>query len=210
MKKNQRERIIKRHAHSIVMYGHSPEALFWGSREVQELRFDVLLNCGIRSGDSVLDVGCGFADLYHYMRNLGLDVEYTGIDLSPDMIEAAAGRSPELTLFQGELFDFDPPQQSYDWVILSGAMNEPLKDDGAYVREMLPRLYACCCKGLAFNLLNGDYPWTEREQYTLQAYKPDMIMQEIDKLSAYTGVRTDYLETDASFFVWRDKMFRPD
>lgn len=208
MKKNQRERIIKRHAHSIHMYGHSPQALYWGSREVQELRFEVLLGCGVKSGDSVLDVGCGFADLYHYMGHLGLDVDYSGLDLSPDMIEAAAARSPELKLFQGELFDLNPPEQSYDWVILSGAMNEPLKDDGIYVKEMLPRLYATCRKGLAFNLLNGDYPWTEREQYTLQAYKPDMILKEITKLTPYNRCRTDYLETDASFFLWRDKDYQ--
>lgn len=209
MKKNQRERIIKRHTHSIMMYGHDPQALYWANREVQELRFDVLLSCGVQRGDSVLDVGCGFADLYHYMRNQGLDVDYTGLDLSPDMIEAARDRSPELPLFQGELFDFNPPEQSYDWVLLSGALNEPLKDDGLYVREMLPRLYATCRKGLAFNLLNGDHAWTERERYSLHAYKPDEIIQQINVLSAYTKLRTDYLQTDASYFVWRNKESSP-
>lgn len=208
MKKNQRDRIIKRHTHSIMMYGHQPQALYWANREVQELRFDVLLSCGIESGDSLLDVGCGFADLYHYMRNRDLHVDYTGIDLSPDMIEAARARSPDLQLFQGELFDFDPAEKSYDWVLLSGALNEPLKDDGAYVREILPRLYATCGKGLAFNLLNGDHAWTERETYSLHAYKPEEIMAQINMLSPHSKLRTDYLQTDASYFVWRDKSFK--
>ena len=209
MNKNQRERIIRRHHHSIYMHGQSPQALHWASREVQELRFDILISAGVKSGDSLLDVGCGFADLYHYLREQGLEVEYTGLDLSPDMIEAAQGRAPQLSLFEGDLFDFNPPEQSYDWVLLSGAMNEPLKDDGAYVRQMLPRLYASCRKGMAFNLLNGDYHWTEREQYSLQSYKPAEIMQQLSLLSPYTQQRSDYLPTDASFFAWRDQAYMP-
>jgi SAM-dependent methyltransferase len=209
MKEEQRQRIIKRHSHSIWLYGHGPQALYWESREVQELRFEVLLECGIESGDSVLDVGCGFADLYHYIRGKGLAVDYTGIDLSPDMIEAARGRSPELTLFQGDLFDFDPPPQGYDWVLLSGALNEPLQDDGAYVRVMLPRLFTACRKGLALNLLNGDYAWSEQQGYSLQAYPPAEIVAHLNTLSPYTRLRTDYLEVDASYFAWREPGFRP-
>ena len=126
MKKEQRERIIKRHHHSVWMHGHSPQALYWANKEVQEIRFDVLLGCGVSNGDSVLDVGCGFADLYDYMKMNGITTQYTGIDLSPDMINAAKERLPHLTFFQGDLFDLDPPEKSYDWVLLSGALNEPL------------------------------------------------------------------------------------
>jgi len=210
MKDDQRERIIKRHFHSIWMYGHTPEALYWENREVQELRFEVLLGVGVKSGDSVLDVGCGFADLYRYMRDKGLEVDYTGIDLSPDMIEAAQAKETSLEFFAGDLFDFDPPEKSYDWVLLSGSLNEPLKDDGEYVRTMLPRLYQTCRKGLAFNLLNDEYSWSAQARYSLQAYKPAEIMAQLSKLSPYTESRDDYLPVDVSFFVWREKEFRPD
>ena len=205
IKEDQRDRIVKRHRHSIWMHGHSPQALYWANEEVQKIRFDVLLSCGIGSGDSILDVGCGFADLYTHMSQKGLDVEYTGIDLSPDMIDKAKTLLPELSLFSGDLFDFDPPEKSYDWVLLSGALNEPMQDNGEYLKIMLPRLYASCKKGLAFNLLNGDYPWSARELYTLQAFKPDDVLTLIEGLSKSTKVRTDYLDVDASFFVWRDE-----
>lgn len=209
MKEDQRERIIKRHKHSIWMHGHSPLALYWENREVQELRFEVLVGCGVKTGDSVLDIGCGFADLYHYMQSKGIEVDYTGIDLSPDMIEAAKSKAPTLKLFQGDLLSFNPPKQSYDWGLLSGALNEPLHDDGEYLHAMLPRLYATCRKGIAFNLLNDEYEWTEQERYTLQAYKPTDIMAQLNALSQFTMLRKDYLEVDASYFVWRDKQFQP-
>jgi len=206
LKEKQRQRIIKRHHHSIWMHGHTPQALYWENSAVQEIRFDVLLACGVASGDSVLDVGCGFADLYYYMKRAGIAVDYTGIDFSSDMIEAAESRAlslPSLQLSQGDLFDFDPPQKSYDWVLLSGALNEPLEDNGVYLQAMLPRLYSTCRKGLAFNLLNDDYAWTERERYMLQAYKPADIMAQLNALSRHTELRVDYLDVDASYFAWR-------
>ncbi len=204
MDDTQRERIINRHRHSIWMYGHKPQALYWENREVQELRFSVLLECGVQSGDSVLDVGCGFADLYHFMRAQGLETEYSGLDLSPDMVEAANRRSPELNLFAGDLFDFDPPEQCFDWVLLSGALNEPLGDNGEYLRTILPRLFASCRKGLAFNLLNAEYDWAEHQLTTLQPYIPDEVMALLNELTPHTKIRQGYLPVDISYFAWRE------
>lgn len=48
-------------------------------------------------------------------------------------------RAPDLKLIQGGLFDFDPPEKTYDWVFLSRALNELLQDEDAYVKAMLPR-----------------------------------------------------------------------
>lgn len=204
MKKQQRERIIKRHHHSVWMHGYSPQALYWENRDVQNIRFDVLFECGVKSGDSVLDVGCGFADLYHYMLAKGISTEYTGIDLSPDMIEVAQTKSSDITLFEGDLFDFDPPDKSVDWVMLSGALNEPLQDEGEYLRRIIPRLFRTCKKGLAFNLLNDDFAWPDKDRYILQAYKPDEVMRQLGQLSNKTLLRTDYLDVDASYFIWRE------
>ena len=209
MNNEQRDRIIKRHRHSVWMYGQGPQALFWENRRVQELRFDILLRCGVKAGDSVLDVGCGFADLYHYMENRGLDVDYTGIDLSPDMIDAATMRAPDLKLYAGDMFDFNPPEQAYDWVLLSGALNEPLQDDGAYVQAMLPRLYAACRKGMAFNLLNAEYAWSGQQLCTLQAYRPGEIMAGLGLLSPFTHLCVGYMDVDASYLVWRNEQDQP-
>lgn len=209
MKEDQRERIIKRHSHSIWMYGHTPHALYLENREVQEVRYKVLLDCGIQEGDSVLDVGCGFADFYRYMKARELHVNYTGIDISPDMIEAAQAKELDLKFSAGDLFDFDPATKSYDWVLLSGSLNEPLKDNGDYVRAMIPRLYESCRKGLAFNLLDANYDWSEQQLYSLQPYLPSEVMKQLETLSKYTQLRTNYLDNDATYYAWREERFRP-
>ncbi len=68
MNKQQRQRIINRHKDSMLRHGYHPNALYWSTKEMQELRFKVLADIGIQSGDSVLDVGCGFGDLLGYLN----------------------------------------------------------------------------------------------------------------------------------------------
>ena len=54
-----------------------------GSDSLNSIKWGmVLAGIGIASGDSVLDVGCGFAELYSWLESHGLAVVYTGIDVS--------------------------------------------------------------------------------------------------------------------------------
>lgn len=202
MQSKQRQRIIARHKSSLYQHGYSPQALFWKDQQVQEKRFDVLFECGVEDGDSVLDVGCGLADLDRFIKKKGIKVNYTGIDLSPDMINTASLRDPSLTLFAGDIFDLNPADGEYDWVLLSGALNEPLKDNGDYLKRVLPRLFRAAGKGLAFNLLDARYNWTERELCTLQPYDPDEVVVQLSELTAKVEMRDDYLENDVTFFAW--------
>src|SRR6185295_4865256 len=49
---------------------------------------------GLRDGESVLDVGCGLGALVEVLATLGLRVDYTGIDVTPKMIDEARLRHP--------------------------------------------------------------------------------------------------------------------
>ena len=154
MKKEQRKRIVDRHRDSLTRHGYHPNALYWSSREIQEIRFKVLAEIGIRSGDSVLDVGCGFGDFKSWFEGQANIIDYTGIDLSPDLIQTAREKHPATQLLCGELFDFQFEAGLFDWVVLSGALNEQLHDKGAYARRMITSMFELCGKGLAFNLLD--------------------------------------------------------
>lgn len=132
MKKEQRKRIIDKHRDSLTRYGYHPNALYWSSRDIQEIRFKELAKIGIEAGDSVLDVGCGFGDFKSWSEAQGRALDYTGIDLSPDLLAEATARHPNGSFFTGDLFDMLCADHSFDWVVLSGALNEELHDGGAY------------------------------------------------------------------------------
>ncbi|WP_419603095.1 hypothetical protein [Thiolapillus sp.] len=60
--REQRQRIVASQRDAWQRFGFHPNALFWSNREIQEIRFRILLEAGMHSGESLLDVGCGFGD----------------------------------------------------------------------------------------------------------------------------------------------------
>ena len=201
----QRQRIVERHRDSLTRFGHSPAALYWSSREVQELRFRVLCDIGIAAGDSVLDVGCGFADLKGWIERWRWPVRYAGIDLSPDILEVAAREHPDARLVCGDIFDLRAQPESYDWVLLSGALNEIMGDQGRYARAVIARMFHLARKGVAFNLLNARY--VTMFSFGLQRFDPDEMLAYCRMLTPHCELRDGYLDND--FTIWMRRQEGP-
>jgi len=199
MKKEQRKRIIDRHRDSLTRHGYHPNALYWSSREIQEIRFKVLAAIGVESGDSVLDVGCGFGDFKRWFEGQGSQIDFTGIDISPDLIRVAKEQHPDGTMLSGELRDFNFEACLFDWVILSGAMNEQLFDEGAYARRQIALMYTLCRKGVAFNMLDARH----LKAHDLQSVDPYEMLNYCKSLCAHVELHDDYLKNDFTIYMYR-------
>ena len=197
----QRQRIVDRHRDSLTRFGHAPAALYWSSREVQELRFRMLCDIGIAAGDSVLDVGCGFADLKGWIERWRCPVRYTGIDLSPDLLAVAAREYPDARLLRGDIFDLRAQPESYDWVVLSGALSEPLSDEGRYAKAVIARMFQLARKGIAFNLLDARTKLLF--SFGLQRFDPADMLAHCRSLTPHCQLHDDYLDND--FTIWMYK-----
>ena len=57
---------LQPYARAVKRHGPDFRALLWASRRTQELRFDALAKLANPTGLSVLDVGCGRADLLDF------------------------------------------------------------------------------------------------------------------------------------------------
>jgi len=200
MKKEQRKRIVDRHRDSLTRHGYHPNALYWSTREVQEICFEVLAAIGIEDGDSLLDVGCGFGDFKGWFERQGGALDYTGIDLSPDLLAEAEVRNPGGRFFCGELFDMDSVKSGFDWVILSGSLNELLHDEGDYARRVIERMYALCRKGVAFNLLDARH----LRVHDLQTHMPDEMLAWCRGLCPASVMRDAYLKNNFTIYMPRD------
>ena len=77
-------------------FGATHEAVDYNSKESQELRFLQLLKIiDTEESFSIIDYGCGYGEMVHYMQNLGLKFEYQGFDISEAMIKQATEYTPE-------------------------------------------------------------------------------------------------------------------
>jgi len=200
MKKEQRKRIVDRHRDSLKRHGYHPNALYWSSREIQAIRFKVLAGVGIETGDSVLDVGCGFADFKSWYEASSGAIDYTGIDLSPDLLAEAQKRQPEGKLYAGDIFDMNFKPRSFDWVILSGALNEQLHDDSAYAFRVIERMYKLCRKGVAFNMLDARF----LVAHDLHSQMPSHVLSFCRKICSDCALLDDYLKNDFSIHMMKN------
>ncbi|BBP43854.1 class I SAM-dependent methyltransferase [Thiosulfativibrio zosterae] len=204
----QRLRIQARHKYSIERYGYEPSALFWSSKEIQELRFQVILNAIAEFSDvtqslKLLDVGCGFGDFNAYALKNACEFEYVGIDVSPDMVAASQLKYPGLVTFNGEIFDFNWPDNSFDWVILSGALNEVVDDSGKYAHSVIKQMLRFAKQGVVFNLLNRNEAWIASRP-DLQSFYPHDMTVFCDSLANEVICIEDYLPNDFTMVLLKD------
>lgn len=205
LSEKHRQRIVTRHKASIERYGYQPAALFWKGKDVQELRFAQFLDWmetqpKLVEQLKVLDVGCGFADLYKYFTHHGLTMNYVGLDVSPDMIFAAQNMYPDLKFLNGEIYDFELADESFDWVFMSGALNEVIDDSGEYAFGVIQKMYEISKQGVAFNLLNQAHEWTFQCS-DLMSFDPQEVKKFCETFCSHVEVKMDYLPNDFTVFL---------
>jgi len=204
MHATQRQQMIERHQDSLDYFGYAPQALYWGTHEAQLARFSMLAGIGVRNGDSLLDVGCGFGDLYRWLSSRDLAVDYTGLDISPEILAKGRELNPALGLVQGELFDFDWAPQSFDWVFLSGTLNWDVGEGSAYARRVIRRMFTLCRFGVAFNLL--DIRTLDMAGIgEIVAYQPHKVLAFCESLSPGCSLYSDYIEDDFTIYIRREQ-----
>ena len=107
---------------SIQKYGKTARGVAWSDAHRQERRFSVLLGQVDRISEAVIvDAGCGFGDLFLYMkRRRVLPKKYIGIDMIDSMVEEARAKCRAEILKRDMLKD---PLPEADWYLASGSFN---------------------------------------------------------------------------------------
>ncbi|MEI7741776.1 MAG: class I SAM-dependent methyltransferase [bacterium] len=80
----------------------------------------------LKSGDTVLDVGCGGGTKSKYLTSHGLKI--TGIDLSDKMVEIARRENPESEFFALDLNQADTLSGSFDGIFVQAVLLHIPKD----------------------------------------------------------------------------------
>ena len=176
-------------------WNHSPVAVGWlDGRTNQAKRFETLVDIGIESGDSVLDVGCGVGHLIDHFNNISLEVQYTGLDTNRFAIEQAQKIYVDETFIHGTL---DAVDETYDWGLASGVFNYEFPK--LEMLETVNQLVSKVDKGVAFNLLNGSKKYSS-ESY--EFYQPVEIFSLLNRRGSLCSVVQNYgIENDFTIYI---------
>ncbi len=180
---------------AIKKYGESPKGVHWNSAHSQQKRFEVLLSCIEDKDFSIVDAGCGFGDLYNYLKQNRVPfTSYTGLDLSPSMVKIAKEKTG-CEIVECDICREELPQA--DYYLCSGAMNILSRfDTYLFIRNC----YEACSQGFVFNLLMGD-----DDSLVYNHFYPRELQDLFDELGAEVSIKTGYLEHDFTVFMKKGK-----
>ena len=163
LKQNDRDKLFEYYGSKLKIYGYDTRSLGWvpGGRSV---RFGVMTSIADLNGSSILDVGCGFGDLYGHLTGRDIKVDYTGVDINPDLIKVAREVYPEARFFISD-FESDGIDGEYDWAFAAGIFTIKITDNRSFIRNTLKRMYEVTRKGFAVDFLSPTYYSPEEDTY---------------------------------------------
>lgn len=150
-------------------HGPTAQGMDWKNEDTQYLRFENIIKyINFNNAPSILDVGCGAAELNHFLLKRSLSFSYKGLDIVQDMVDAVNNRFGAGTAFQGNLLEMEMESQ-YDYVVASGTFNARLNNDEEEWRifffKNLERMFACCNKAIIFNCMSQFVDWRYERLY---------------------------------------------
>ncbi len=194
--------IISRHQNAFKRFGHHPNALLWSGIKIQYLRFEQLAKIGVKSDDSLLDIGCGFADLYFYLKQNNINTNYFGIDIVDEFIDKAKSIYPSVGFSKTDIFSLNNPKNSFDYSLLSGTLNYTIKDAEKNAENTINSMFNLCKKGMGFNLLDNADKYASSSD-DLQTYDKTDVELWVKKLTNNYQIIDGYLDNDFTVLVWK-------
>ena len=161
----------------------------------------LLENSGLRDAKGraskirLLDYGCGPALLIDYLEANDLmgNVEYTGLDSSPLMLDHARRRWPNYRFILADN-ELNLSADTFDFVIICGVFTVKFFDTYEIyldlVQTTLEKIWGCCESRFSFNVMSKHVDWERDDLFHLALH--DMMSFCKSKLSRHISVRADY------------------
>ncbi len=144
-----KEYIIDFFSKRLLHFKDSPASVGW-TEKGQILRYEWITKLLDLEGASILDFGCGKGDLYGFLKGKGLKIDYTGIDINPDLISLASRKYPE-ALFRRIDIEKEGLRDDFDFIIICGVFNFNISGVKDSAINSLKTLFKHTKKSMLFN-----------------------------------------------------------
>ena len=134
-------------------FGDAPQAVRW-TPEGQRRRYETLLKiAGDFSGKKILDFGCGKGDLYEFIKERDISINYCGIDVNENLIKLAKSKYPETEFIAVDLEESEF-ERVFDVIFICGVFNLRIAGIEESMKNVLKKLFRLCKEALHVNLLS--------------------------------------------------------
>ncbi len=158
-------------------FGATARGVDWKDKNAQYLRFPQLLK--IVDNDekfTINDLGCGYGELYKYIKDNFSNFEYFGYDLSEEMIKNSIETEKNNDNCSFYHVNDTSEMKTADYTVESGIFNKKFnysnKTWQAHVVQTLNTMYTLSTKGISFNLLTS---YSDKEYMRDDLYYADPL-----------------------------------
>ena len=201
LSETDRKGIVTLYENRLKKHGISLRTMGWRDKKQQNTRFKKLASIGRLQDKKILDVGCGFGDFYSYLTEKGVRTEYTGYDLSPEVIKAARKKQPRLKFEVKDILQKNI-KSKFDYVFASGVLNKRVSNNPAYAMEMIAAMFKLCRLGIAINLFTTRVDFIEEDFYY---YPISEVLKFAKELSHSVAIKRNYPLSDFTLYIHKDK-----
>jgi cephalosporin hydroxylase len=147
---------------------------------------------GHLDGTTILDVGCGLAHFYEYLRTQSLNIRYIGYDVVDSFVASNSRRFPEATF---RLIDIsrDEIADRCDYIVMCQVFNNKYRDaDNVTVVEgVIRKAFLATARGVSIDMLST---YVSRREDNLFYYSPEQIFGFAKTLTPYVSLLHGYVE----------------
>lgn len=182
-------------------FGGGFGSLLWATPNSQAARFDAICRLQNLDGRSVLDAGCGRADLLEHCTSRGMRIaDYIGIEAVPALASAAMQQShPNMRIITADFIE--QPASLFvgaDVVVISGALNT-LDSERFYTT--IRRAFDAAAEALVMNFL--DSPMLAAADFLSWYHRQDVI-DFAHTMTPDVRILHDYLDGDSTIALRKE------
>ena len=192
--------LISLYENRYAQMGYDVRTIGWRDRHDQELRFKVLCDIGDLSGSSICDVGCGFGDLLGYLGDHFGAFKYTGVDLSPSLVEKARQLHPSNDFQCVDIVE-EGLAGRFDYFLLSGALNFRMEDNWRLTTDLLTLMFRLANKGVAANFISTYVNYQKPHNYH---HSPEQVFSFARGLTKWVVLRHDYPLWEFTIYLYKE------
>lgn len=159
---------------------------------------------------TILDFGCGLANLYDHIKKNGKKLKYIGLDISQKYIEICRERNPEIEFIVLDVVNSKKTDNvlsdiKFDYAIINGVftVKDTLTEEDAFklIEQIIEKLWPYTQRGIALNVMSKIVDW---ERSDLNHISFDKIADFIKKITRNFIIRHDYELYEYTIYMYKN------
>jgi SAM-dependent methyltransferase len=193
LSKDEIARIVSKYEARLSEHGFDVAALKSGGVPKQFVRHSLHAVIFDLTGRRVLDVGCGIAMFYRFLRNAGVDIAaYVGIDIVKPFLDYDRKLYPEAQFLVRDIFQEPVEDLAPDVIFMSQLFNARYEaaDNENVARAAMAQMFAAARDGVVIDFMTSYVDYREPEHHY---FEPEEMLRYAKTLTPFVSLHHDYL-----------------